>query len=158
MTTELDGDNDTSRVALRRTRAAEMRLAHKTWKEIADELGYASGGAAYSALMPHIRKQAEETIAELRDLTNARLERVMAVLLPLAEAGNIPAAHQYRRYLADFRRHNGLDAPVQIQVSTGAAARLDDVLADATKVVLGLVEATDDGVHEITDLPPALEA
>lgn len=156
MTTAMDGDNDAARVLQRRTEAAAMKIQGLTWQQIADQLGYASSGSAYTAVMPWLRRQAEETIADLRDLTNARLERVMTALYPKAIAGDVKAAAEFRRYLADFRRHNGLDAPVQVQISTGAEARIQSALADARSVILGLVSG--DGVPDITDLPPAQEA
>lgn len=148
---DIDGDRDAARVLLRRTEAASLKLQGLTWAQIAEQTGYSSAGSAYTAVMPWLRRQADETITDLRDITNARLERVMAALYPKAIAGDVKAAAEFRRYVADFRRHNGLDAPVQVQISTGAAARLQDVLANAEQVVLGLVESS-------TDLPPALEA
>lgn len=152
--TSIDGDRDAARVLQRRTEAASLKLQGLTWAQIAEQTGYASAGSAYTAVMPWLRRQADETITDLRDVTNARLERVMAALYPKAIAGDVKAAAEFRRYVADFRRHNGLDAPVQVQISTGAAARLQDVLANAEQVVLGLVVESS---HDLDD-PPALEA
>lgn len=157
MTQQFDGDTDPGRVLARRTEAASLRLQGLTWEQIAERLGYADRGSAYNAVMPWLRRQAEETVNDLRDLTNARLERVMVALWPKAIAGDLKAAAEYRRYLADYRRHNGLDAPLQVQISSGVEARLADVLNDATQVVMGLVTASEELPPE-QHLPPALEA
>lgn len=138
-TSAIDGSRDQAALEARVRDAAALRLQGLTWDRVAQESGYASRGSAHQAVMRYLRDQREETIAELRDLTNARLERVMAALYPKAIAGDVAAAGEFRRYLADFRRHNGLDAPIQVQVSSGAEARLRDVLADARATVMGLV-------------------
>lgn len=159
MTSPIDGDHDQARVVARVAEAAALKLQGLTWAQVAEQTQYASAGSAYSAVMPWLRRQAEETITDLRDLTNARLERVMVALYPKAISGDLKAAAEYRRYLADFRRHNGLDAPLQVQISSGVEARLADVLADASKVVLGLVtESRELDDDEQQHLPPALEA
>lgn len=124
---KIDGDTDQGRVNERRIEAARLRKQGLTWQEVADQSGYASSGAAYNAVMPALRKLAEETLGDLRDLTNARLERVMTALWPAAIRGDVKAAGEYRRYLADYRRHNGLDAPLQVHM---------DVTVDAAKQVL----------------------
>lgn len=151
---KIDGDRDQARVANRVRLAAELRLKGHTWARVAELVGYASPGAAHNAVMPYVRAQRDETITELRDLTNARLERGMQALWPRFIRGDLPAMREYRKLLADFRRHNGLDAPVQVQVSSGAESRLADALNDATQVILGMVTES----HTEPADPPALEA
>lgn len=158
--TEIDGSTDQAALEARIAAAAALRLQGLSWDRVATEAGYASRGAAYNAVMRYLRDQRSETITELRDLTNARLERVIAALWPKAIAGDVAAAAEVRRYIADFRRHNGLDAPMQVQISSGAEARLTDALQDARSLLTGLLAARQqsDGTHVVTDLPDALEA
>lgn len=77
--------NPGRREAIAERRAEACRLARDgvPWQEIADRLGYASRGAAYTDVMRQLRK----TEAELKDLVNdrramedARLDEALAVV------------------------------------------------------------------------------
>lgn len=162
-TVPMNGDTDPARVAIRHGEAAALRKQGLTWQEIADRLGYAGPGSAYNAVMPALRRIEQETLADLRDITNARLERVMTALWPKAIAGDVKAAGELRRYIADYRRHNGLDAPLQVHVQmdtdTARAVLVDRLLAlRGGDVVDGLVvpnaPAMDTGtVGDVTEEP-----
>jgi hypothetical protein len=63
------------------TRALQLRIANRTWDEIAEMVGYSDRAAAYNAVkreMDKRREQAAETAEQLRDIESERLD-AMAV-------------------------------------------------------------------------------
>lgn len=113
-----------AQTAERRKNAIAMRLAGADWDTIADRLGYASKGAAYTdvqraleASLTGMRENAET----LRQLANMRLDRLLMVVYPKALGGDLKAVEQARGIIADQRKLNGLDAPTKHEVvSIGA--------------------------------------
>ena len=78
----IDGDRDAARVITRVQRAAELRLMRMSWQQVADRTGYASRGAAYTAVMGYLRRQTDETISELREQESASYDRAALALWP----------------------------------------------------------------------------
>lgn len=136
-----DGDRDNARLVTRVQLAAERRLMGMTWQQVADFVGYASKGAAYTAVMGYLRRQADETISALRDQESARYDRAAAALWAKVLGGDARAQDTWLRNRASFRALHGLNAPLQVTLSSGAQAALADALGDAEAMVMGLVTA-----------------
>lgn len=143
------GDTDLSRAAARRTRAVRLRIAGATYEQIARECGYIDRSSARKAVVRALERLEVESVTELRTLENARLDADEVVLRRLIADSTQPATTRIRaidsrlRLSAARRRLNGLDAPLQVQISAGVAADLDDALAEAAAVigeVLGVTE------------------
>lgn len=149
--------HDMARAHARRTQAVRLRMQGATYEQIAETAGYSDRSAARQAVVRALARYEVESVTELRTLENARLDADELALRTIIADPQAPAAHRIAAVNARTRLSgrraslNGLDAPMQLQISSGAAARLQDVLANAEQVVLGLVESS-------TDLPPALEA
>lgn len=135
------GDRDRARVLTRIQAAAADRLMGLPWQQVADRNGYASRGAVYSAVIGYLRRQTDETISALRDQESARYDRAAASLWAKVLGGDARAQDTWLRNRAAFRALHGLNAPVQVTLSSGAQAALADALGDAEAMVMGLVTA-----------------
>jgi hypothetical protein len=140
----MHGDRDQARVLTRIQAAAADRLMGMTWQQIADRNGYASRGAVCAAVLGFLRRSASENISALRDQETARLDRAAAALWPQVLQGNARAQDTWLRNRAAFRALHGLNAPLQVTLSSGAQAALQDALTDAETIVMGLVTARSD--------------
>ena len=127
---KLDGDNDQARVAERVRKGADLRVQGLTWQRIADELQYASAGAAYTAIMGHLRRLRDESLADMRDVESVALGRAAAAIWPQVLKGNARAQDTWLRNRQRYARLHGLDAPVQVAVSAGVLADVEDALAE----------------------------
>lgn len=126
----IDGDRDQARVLTRIQAAAADRLMRMTWQQVADRNGYSSKGAAATAVLGYMRRLTTETVAALRDQESAGLDRAAAALWPKVLNGDARAQDTWLRNRARYAALNGLNAPVQVTLSSGAQAALTDALAD----------------------------
>jgi hypothetical protein len=69
---------------LKEQRVVALRRAGKSFDEIADEVGYASRGAAYDAFIRRVRAESSADVAEIRDLELSRLDAMHGSLWPVA--------------------------------------------------------------------------
>jgi hypothetical protein len=72
----------------RAERAMELRDEGTTLEEIARILGYASRGAAHNAIDRELDRMIEHTAKNLRKRENRRLDRIEAVVIPIALSGD----------------------------------------------------------------------
>lgn len=126
----IDGDRDQARVTTRIAVAASLKLQSLSWQEVADRTGYSSRGAAYSAVMPFLRRVRDENISDLREQESARLDRSAAAIWAKVLQGDARAQDTWLRNRQAFRRLHGLDAPVQVAISMGVQAEVEDALAE----------------------------
>lgn len=136
-TTPLDGDHDPVATAKRITRGAELRVQRMSWQFIADELGYSSRGAAYTAIMGHLRRLRDETLADLRDEESAAYDRAAASIWPKVLAGDARAQDTWLRNRQRYARLHGLDAPVQVALSAGVLSDVEDALSELEEMYAG---------------------
>lgn len=159
MTITTDGDRNPTNVIDRANTALEAWREHGNWDKAAEVAGYTNRGSAYRAAMKLLSRRTDATIAELRKEANERHAQKIAMLegviydLDATLGDRLRAVAEHTRAEARHARFNGLDAPMQVQVSSGAVNRLQDVLADATATVMGLVTESrdlpaDDGQEE----------
>ena len=60
----------------RRTRAVELVLTGRTYRQVADAMGYANRGTVYRIVQEAVKAQEVDSIADLRALEVARLDAV----------------------------------------------------------------------------------
>jgi hypothetical protein len=110
--------------ARKRARAAnalELRIAGATYRQIGAQLGVSEKAAYYDVndelgrLDPVIKGQAER----LRDLENARLDRLHVALAAGIKAGQPAAVMATVRVMERRAKLNGLDAPTKISGPDG---------------------------------------
>ncbi|MFJ8852352.1 hypothetical protein [Streptomyces sp. NPDC102437] len=107
--------------AKKRTQATTLRLAGMDWATIADRVGYASPGAACTAvneaLKANLREQTEN-VEELRALNVARYDRLQAAFWSLAiQDKDKKAADVVLKCIAGRERLQGLAAPAKVEHS-----------------------------------------
>jgi hypothetical protein len=120
-----------------------MRIGRASYAQIAQELGYSDPATARNLIMRALARREQEKVEELRALENAALDADEVELrLIIGTRGNkvqdrLRAIDTRTRLSARRARLNGLDAPVQVQISAGVQERLDSALRHAREVVLG---------------------
>jgi len=107
--------------------ALGLRLARYTYGMIAAQVGYASRSSAYRAVgraFHRIRAHTDQTAEELRQLEDARLDRMLRAIDDKVQRGELAAIDRALRISQARRELWGLNAPAQIQteVSPSMAA------------------------------------
>jgi hypothetical protein len=96
-------------VAEKRLQALELRKAGATFDRIAQELGYASKGAAYNAVMAGLKETLREPAAEVRKLELERLDRLQLVVWPRALNGDTEALERCLQIMKQRAALEGLN-------------------------------------------------
>lgn len=137
--------NRTLKTVERDREAAQLREDGHTWLDIAGRLGYASAGAAHTAVKRLLDRIPVEAVAELRATENRRLEAARVAALDILRRRHIAVSNGRLVYIADeatgaerpveddgpalkalevivkideaVRKLNGLDAPQQIELA-----------------------------------------
>lgn len=100
-------------------RALELRMAGRTWQEIADTVGYANHSGAIHAVSTALSKTLEAPASRYRALTLERLTKVLQVHWPTMLQGDMAAGRMVLQTIGDIRKLLGLDAPVQVEHAGG---------------------------------------
>ena len=106
------------RQQLKAQQALDMRLEGKEYSEIALALGYANASGPYNAIQSLMRRYAFESLAELRGVEGARLDKMMAAVWASACTGDLDAIDTVLKIQQRRARLFGLDKPVRIDVDT----------------------------------------
>jgi hypothetical protein len=138
--------------AKRNGEAARLRSRGLSYQEIADQLGYASKGAAHDGVRRALQEAVQEGVDELRQVETSHLldlrRAALAVMeahhvvvsngrvvylgeQPLTDTGPVLAAiSQLVRISERLSRLHGLDAPVKhdVQVTDALKAEIDELL------------------------------
>lgn len=136
------GDTNPTRRDDRAAAALDAYREHGTWAKAAEVAGYTNKGSAYRAAMKLLGRRVDATVAQLREEANARTAERMAVLsemvydLDLSPETRLRAHAEFTRLEARHARLNGMDAPIQVALSAGVAADLEDALAEAEAVLM----------------------
>ena len=144
-----NGAQDLARATARRIAAVRMRMGRATYEQIAEACGYTDRGTARKVVVRALQKIEAESVQELRILENTALDADEMVLRTIISTPTAPAGDRIRaidsrlRLSARRSRLNGLDAPIQVALSAGVAADLQDALAEAESV-FGEVLYTED--------------
>jgi transposase-like protein len=94
----------------KRERAVTLRTIGKTWQQIADEVGYASPGAAYKAVQDYFTEYPSPDVEALRTQENLKLDQVEQEYWTIIAKGHpvVSAKGIVTRYILDAngRRKN----------------------------------------------------
>lgn len=119
--------------AERRKKAIALRIAGMDWQSIADQLGYASRGAACQdvsrAMEKNLAEEAEQA-ALLRHLTVQRYDRLQAAWWPKALKGDPKAAEIVLKVLAQRAKVEGTEAPARLDATVHEVTQEDIELAE----------------------------
>ncbi len=128
------GQDDARRLA-REAQLVTMKLSGMTYEQIAERTGYSNGAAARRVVVRALSTVRDQAVADLRMVENARLERANVALWPKVLQGDVDAVHAWVKVSQARRQLNGLDAPQQVHISTGATSELEDALAELRQLV-----------------------
>jgi len=95
--------------------ALELRMAGRTYDEIAAQMGYSNHSSALYAVKKALEKTLEAPAAQYRALTLERLTKVLQVFWPAMLGGDDDAARTVLHALRDIRQLMGLDAPQKLE-------------------------------------------
>lgn len=93
--------------------AIQRRIAGHTYAQIGAEFGV-TAARAYAVVSEHLdacRKEATERAEELRQIELERLDKLLAVVGPMAEGGDLAAVDRLLRIQERRAAYLGLDAP-----------------------------------------------
>ena len=127
-------------------RAVELRMAGRTFQEIADTLGYSTHSGAIRAVKDSLQKTLGVPSAEFRELTLERLTKILQVQWPDMLRGEASAAKVCLQAIGDMRQLMGVDMPARIEHSgpEGSPIQHEVVvleLADITEALSALRDA-----------------
>ena len=100
-------------------RALELRMAGRTWQEIADTLGYANHTGALAAVKKALQSTLQPPADHFRALTLERLTKILQVHWPLMLQADGNATRFCLQAIKDMRELMGLDSPAKVE-HTGA--------------------------------------
>lgn len=115
-------------IEARREKAAQLKLAGWTDREIAAHLGVSLGTANtdINAVLERLQESAEDAIARQRRLALARLEKSIKGIWPGIEAGDLATVDTLVKVEQRRARLLGLDAPTKVE-SEVTNLTLDDL-------------------------------
>ena len=123
----------------RMARAVELRLAGKTYIEIARELRCTEGIAYQYVERSIANSNTAEAIDRLRDIENARLDKMQYALWPAILEGNLDAVDRVLKIMDRRMKLNGLGIRPPISLNVNVRAELLNTLDELQRVVLGEV-------------------
>ena len=107
--------------AAKRKKAVALRLAGMDWEAVADQTGYASPGAACTAVTEALKvnlREQNEAVEELRAVEIARYDRLQAAFWPKAITEKDPkAADVVLKCIAGRNKLTGTELPLRTEHS-----------------------------------------
>jgi DNA-binding CsgD family transcriptional regulator len=137
-------------VARRRREMLIMKIQGRTAIEIAEHFDM-SPATARSDLSRAIKKARDLEVQEAelyRFIQGARLENLLRLVMPEAEAGDLRAGEQARRYIADITELFGLKVPVRTEISGPDGGAIPFSSGEAAEV-MALIDISDRDNAEI---------
>ena len=99
---------------MRHIKALELRKAGLSFDRIAQELGYASAGAAHNAVRICLERSVQEPAKEVRQMEVARLDDMLLSIWPEVRKGHLGAQDRALKIMERRAKLLGLDAPTKI--------------------------------------------
>lgn len=140
-----DPGHELAAAAARRAQAVRLRLSGATYEQIAQTVGYSDKSTARQVVLRSLTRLEAESVVELRALENARLDADELVLRSIIQdpTARVPdrlrAIETRTRLSARRARMNGLDAPLQVELSAGVRADLEDAISEAEAALSSVV-------------------
>ena len=97
--------------------ALELRMAGRTWQEIADALGYASHTGAIAAVKAVLARSVADYGHSFRTLTLERLTKILQTYWPAMLRGDQSSATVCLKTIKDMRDVTGIDMPARVEHS-----------------------------------------
>src|SRR5699024_556363 len=139
----------------RRVEAMTLRLAGLTYQQIAERMDLSESGA-YDLVKRSFRYVETDTVDEMRQLENDRLDRAQAAIWPKVLKGEESAISTFLSISGQRARINGLNSPPKVGIRGGVSTEMESavnqlggratkaaVIADA-QVVTGGTETSEE--------------
>jgi hypothetical protein len=120
-------------------RALGLRMAGRTWAEIAEAVGYSNHTGAIAAVKVALQQSLQEPAQYYKALTLERLTKVLQVHWPSMINHNMLATDKVLRVLADIRALLGLDAPIKEDIMI-VGTNYDDPRAELDARLITILE------------------
>lgn len=104
---------NTVKATERQLKAVELRMAGRTYQEIATELGYAHPSGAHAAVQSVLKEARSEAAEEMRELELDRLNKLLSGVWEKALAGDVKAVHAVLAIIDKRSKLAGLYSPTQ---------------------------------------------
>lgn len=114
--------------------ALRMRTAGASTEQIAKELGYHDRSGASKLIKEALRSRLAESVDEMRELENHRLDSLLLAAWPDAMKGDWRKIEMVLRTIEAKRALNGLDAPTRVTVDSETRKMVLTVDATHTEV------------------------
>ena len=143
--------------------AMELRMAGRTWQEIADHLGYASHTGAYEAVKVALSRSNHEAAEDYRSLTIGRLTKILQIHWPLMLQADNNSTRLCLQTIKDMREVLGLDSPSKFEHTgaDGAPIRHEVItldIGDITEAISVLRDAGAGRLESNGHSPAAMES
>ena len=127
--------------------ALELRMAGRTWQEIATAVGYRGHSSAIAAVEAALQRTLRPPASEYRALTLERLTKVLQVHWPLMLQADAVSTRLCLQAIGDIRQLLGLDSPVKLEHTgaDGAPIQHEVITIDAADVTAALAVLRDAG-------------
>lgn len=133
----------------KRIEAMGLRMAGLSYEQVAERMGVDALEAEHLVEL-NFQRVRNRSADSMRDLENARLDRLQAAVWPDALKGDTNAVNAVLAISARRSRMNGLDAPRQVALSVSVRQEMEQALSDLREVVLG--EVVEPELRDSTDL------
>lgn len=141
--------HDEAQQLSRQSQAVIYRLSGLTYDQIAERVGYSDRSGARQAVLRALAAVRDDSVSELRDLENARLERANQAIWPAVISGDVAALRAWLRLAERRARLNGLDSPTQVAISTGTKAELEAAFGALREAALEYERARDEWREDV---------
>ena len=135
----------------RQQHALELRMAGRTWQEIADNLGYANHSGALLAVKAALQSTLQPPADHFRALTLERLTKVLQVHWPLMLQADAVATRLCLQVIGDIRQLMGLDSPSKMEHTgaDGAPIRHEVLTLDVGEIAEAIAVLRDAGAVRV---------
>ncbi len=124
--------------ATRRAEVMSLVMAGATYDQIAERLDV-SFGDVHGIISRVLREKPDTGVDLMRQVENARLDRVQTGIWREVLNGNSKAISSFLAISQRRARLNGLDAPLQIEMSAHVKIEMQQALNELQEIVLGEV-------------------
>jgi transposase len=128
-------DEQRTRDQVNRTKAISLKLAGLSDEAIGEQLDMSVSGVR-DLIRRTLDRAENRVVEEMRDLENAKLDRVQTAIWTKVIEGDLKAVDTYLRLSARRAKLNGLDQPMKIDLSLTVREEMEQALTQLEHLVL----------------------
>lgn len=137
-----------------RVKALQYRLSGMTYSQVADRLKMPTNSVR--ALIQYALRTAEaDSVEEMRELENHRLDAMQRAIWPAVEEGDLQAVDRALKIAQTRAKLNGLEAPKKLELALSVRQEMEQALGHLEALVEGEVvpeiEQSDEDDEDVQD-------